>query len=313
MRSSIVVLCAVVFANLASAEDIRVLSWNVESDRPAARHFADGNSPATIAVQLTALQQSNGPYDLIALTEVLAANAQTYETAAEASGRDYLRFVSATGGTDRMVILVDEDRFTVDGGDAVELQSHESITFPSGLARRPLFVRLKDEENNNLEFIFMVNHLTRGNENNRRLQAEGLREWAQDQTLPIIAAGDYNFDFNFRNLTGNQAMAIFLDENVWDWVIANAMVESTSAGANQRTMVVANFVDTNWSDGNSQTDPNQRVDSFPGSILDFVFVAQGARKWRARSRAIVRANDFPDTADTSDHRPLEATFDPRSN
>ena len=40
-----------------------------------------------IAAELTALQQSNGPYELIALTEVLAANAQTFKTAAEVAVR----------------------------------------------------------------------------------------------------------------------------------------------------------------------------------------------------------------------------------
>ena len=41
-------------------------------------------------------------------------------------------------------------------------------------------------------------------------QAEGLREWARTQTLPIIAVGDYNFDYDFRTGTGNEAFAAFL-------------------------------------------------------------------------------------------------------
>lgn len=318
--SSAVALCATALSNQAIAEEIRVLSWNVESDRPgSSRHFADGNTPATIAAELTALQQINGPYDLIALTEVLADNADIYEAAAEAIGKEYLSFVSETGGTDRMVILVDEERFTVNDGNAVELESHESIDFPGGSARRPMFVQLEDSENNGLDFIFMVNHLTRNDRNdNRRIQAQGLREWAADQSLPIIAAGDYNFDFNFRNLTGNQAMAIFLDDvrngdSVWDWVIPTALIETVGTGADERTLVMANFVDTNWADNNRQTNAEQRVDRFAGSILDFIFVAQEAREWPAQSRVIVRENDFPDTADTSDHRPVEAIFDPTSN
>lgn len=60
--------------------------------------------------------------------------------------------------------------------------------------------------NNDMEFLFMVNHLTRGNQDIRRKQAEGLREWARLQTVPVIAAGDYSF----RNLTGNRSMAIFM-------------------------------------------------------------------------------------------------------
>lgn len=38
-----------------------------------------------------------------------------------------------------------------------------SVTFPGGNSRRPFLVELRDRENNNLEFAFMVNHLIRGN------------------------------------------------------------------------------------------------------------------------------------------------------
>ena len=42
-----------------------------------------------------------------------------------------------------------------------------------------------------------------------------------------------------------------------------------------------------------------------------VFVAQGARDWPARSSVVVREGDFPDDENTSDHRPVEAVFDPK--
>jgi len=45
-------------------------------------------------------------------------------------------------------------------------------------------------------------------------------------------------------------------------------------------------------------------------MLDFVFTAQGARDWKAGAKVIVRPGDFPDDERTSDHRPVEATFDP---
>jgi len=74
----------------------------------------------------------------------------------------------------------------------------------------PFYATLLDANNNNLELIFMVNHLTRSNTASRRTQARGLREWAEDQEVAVVAVGDYNFDFDIRNLTGNQSMAIFM-------------------------------------------------------------------------------------------------------
>ena len=136
-RLSIVALCFVVIANLASAEEIRVLSWNVESS---------GNDSTKISEHLTALQNDSEPYDLIALTEVKNSNASKYEDAVEVDSLDYKRFVSNTGGSDKMVILVRTDRFDLVNQNAVNLTSHEGVTFPGGSARRPMFVKLKDTE-----------------------------------------------------------------------------------------------------------------------------------------------------------------------
>ena len=38
------------------------------------------------------------------------------------------------------------------------------------------------------------------------------------------------------------------------------------------------------------------------SMLDFVFVANGAKEFEADCKVVVRENDFPDTDQTSDHR-----------
>lgn len=69
--------------------------------------------------------------------------------------------------------------------------------------------------------------------------------------------GDYNFDFDFRNLTGRNGR-----------------------------------------------------DRCRDSMLDFMFVDQGARDWKAAVVVIVQTGDFRDDERTSDHRPVEATFDP---
>ena len=66
------------------------------------------------------------------------------------------------------------------------------------------------------------------------------------------------------------------------------------------------LVDSNWADDRD----NPGKDRYPDSILDFVFVANGAKNWRGEADVIVREGDFPDSDKTSDHRPIIATFEP---
>ena len=124
-----------------------------------------------------------------------------------------------------------------------------------------------------------------GNADFRQKQAAGLREWARDQKLPIICIGDFNFDYNFANENGNEAFREFMRDGIWKWVKP------------------AEWIDTNWADRNEDG-----VDDYPGSMLDFVFVANGAREWKAESRVIVLDGDFPDDLMTSDHRPVRCVF-----
>lgn len=62
----------------------------------------------------------------------------------------------------------------------------------------------------------MVNHLARTN--TLRQQATGLKDWADQQQLPVIAVGDYNFDYNIDDDEGNQAMENMLAGDVWKWI-----------------------------------------------------------------------------------------------
>ena len=74
-----------------------------------------GNDADIISTQLERLQNAQGPYDLIALTEVRASNASDYEDAVEVGGLDYRTFISATGGGDRTMILFRTDRLNMVG------------------------------------------------------------------------------------------------------------------------------------------------------------------------------------------------------
>ena len=144
-----------------------------------------------------------------------------------------------------------------------------------------MFVRLR-ERDTRVEFIVMTNRFARVNTDLRSQQALGLREWARDQSVAIINIGDFNMDFDFPSQKGNDAFVEMLRDNVWQWV---RPIE---------------FIDTNWSDPDG--DGN---DNYPGSMLDFAFVAGPVTDWNPVCEVIVREGDFPDDRTTSDHRPIE--------
>jgi endonuclease/exonuclease/phosphatase family metal-dependent hydrolase len=240
---------------------MKFLSWNVESE---------GADPATIAKQLGDL----GRYDLIALTEVLPSAATDF---CSAFGDDYLFVLSETGRTDSMMLIYNKN--TLDFVRKFELHD---INFKNRY-RSPLVGHFRDALTGK-ELLVMVNHLARGSEKTRQIQAEKLVEWARDQTMPIVALGDYNFDYEFDTRQGNEAFRLFMKDNVWKWIEPYELI------------------DTNWYDNPQQPDGK---DDYPGSMLDFAFVAGSAKEWTTSCKVIVRDGDFPDDAKTSDHRPFE--------
>jgi hypothetical protein len=108
--------------------------------------------------------------------------------------------------------------------------------------------------------------------------------WARDQTLPVVALGDYNLDYVFDEKNGNEAFRLILKDNIWKWV--------------QPT----EWIDTNWFDNPERPDGK---DDYPGSMLDFAFVAGPAKTWEMKCNILVQPDDFPDDEKRSDHRPFE--------
>ncbi len=240
----------------------RALAWNVESEG------ADGG---VIASEL----QAFSGYDLFAFTEVLAEDTDRFEAAC---GDNFDSVVSRSGNNDRMQIVYNTKRFELVGSTELD-----DINFKYRY-RSPMVVMLKEIESEK-PFIVMVNHLARGKEEVRQTQAQELVNWAREQSLPVLALGDYNFDYIFSEERGNEAFSIFTRDGIFKWI---KPVE---------------LIDTNWYD----PEPDG-IDNYPGSMLDFAFVAQSAMEWECECRVIVREGDFPDDEMTSDHRPFEVTF-----
>ena len=242
----------------------RMLSWNVESEG------ADGT---VIGTQLAELNPEDH-YDVFALSEVLPKDLGKFRNAL---GKHYKYAYSKSGNNDRLEILYNENRF--------ELVRHFEIEEINLLKRyrAPLVVHLRERTNGD-EFLVMVNHLARGKAEMRQKQATMLMEWARDQTMPVFALGDYNFDYVFETKKGNPAFTNMMRDNIWRWIEPTEMI------------------DTNWYDDYKNPDGK---DDYPGSMLDFAFVAGPAKDWNSTVNVIVRDGDFPDDKTTSDHRPFE--------
>lgn len=291
------------FVNLcgaAHAEQFRLLAWNVESNRPSASQVSDAG---VIREQLTALLHAPATRaQIIALSEVEPKTVRDYKAAVAEGLETEVDFVtSASGGfrdADSLLLVVDAKRFAIE--DAFELHRYGGIAANfnvmeedsqdyGGLrARSPLVAKIRDKTGN-FSFWLIVNHLARGEADLRVDQAKALKKWAEDHAgEAVITAGDFNFDYVFETGKGNTAYDAMIEGNVWHWLKPDPLVDS------------------NWADDRDR--PGQ--DRYPGSILDFVFVANEAKKWKGESDVIVRPGDFPDTDKTSDHRPIIATFEP---
>lgn len=134
------------------------------------------------------------------------------------------------------------------------------------------------------EFLFVAIHLHRRSAAKRLSQARQLRDWASEQQLPIVATGDFNFDYEVPNGPGNAAFDELALGGVFEWEKPNSLVA------------------TQFSDSNSDgiNDHN--------SVLDFFWTANTAQQWTSSPEIVVRSGDFPDDNQTSDHRPIAVTL-----
>ena len=282
------------------ANEFRILTWNVESNRPESPPVSDAK---VIAAELTEmLSKPETASQIIALTEVEPKEFEIYRASvAKGLGTDVDFVTSATGGfreSDSMMLIVDASRFEIEttielhrfGGIKGNFNNSDDPGKPEYgryRARSPLIARII-EKSSSTPFWVVVNHLARGEAELRTDQARMLVKWAERLGEPAISAGDHNFDFDFKTQRGNPGFDAMLEGGIWSWVKPDPLIDS------------------NWSDDRRVTD--RRVDRYPDSILDFIFVANLAKSWSPKSIVIVRPGDFPDSDQTSDHRPILGTF-----
>jgi hypothetical protein len=236
---------------------LTLISWNVESG---------GALQPVVASRIAGFDQ----VDIWGLSEVLEADAEAFEFGAEeGENANFDSLLGTTGGADRLLLIWNADRFVRTGGG--------ELTEIAQAGRAPLYVQLQDRATGQ-EFIVMVNHLHRSNESARHIQAQMLNEWAANQPLPVVAMGDYNFDWDLDDGDEDHDRGYdFITANdVFVWLRPEELVTTQCSG---------------W--------PCRFT-----SVLDFFFVSGPARDWDGVAQIVVVDNDFPDDNTTPDHRPL---------
>jgi endonuclease/exonuclease/phosphatase family metal-dependent hydrolase len=190
---------------------------------------------------------------------------------------NFRSILGTTGGGDRLAIVYDSH--------LLQLISQEELTALSigGRVRAALIAQLRIRATDT-EFLFVVNHLYRSDEEARHEQAQMLNEWVKTQTLPIIAVGDYNFDYEVvggDNGNRDPGFDLMTADAAFVWI--------------RPDVIVATICSTRYN-----------------SVLDFIFVANDAVNWAVESSEILFAESepayCPDDDTTSDHRPVAATF-----
>jgi len=243
-------------------EPITVVTWNTELN----------DADITLIGDRIAASQN---VDLWGLVEVNRASYQsTLEQAAEVGeDADYGSVLGQSGGGDKLLALYNANRFTL-----IDSWEEDAIN-TTGSARAALVLQLRENANEQ-QFLFMVNHLYRSRDDERHKQAALLNDWAARQTLPVIAVGDYNFDWDLLDDQHDTGYDLMTAGGRFTWVRPETLVTTQCSG---------------W--------PCEF-----NSVLDFVFSAGAAQSWRAEAEILVGPGDFPDDNTTSDHRPVLARF-----
>lgn len=242
--------------------DIKVISWNVESGGASppifSRHFADMDD-----------------IDFYGLSEVTASwENQLVQNISRDETITYASILGTTGGADRLQIIYNSDRY-----DLVSSDELNDINI-NGRVRAPLIGTFKDKETN-VEFIVMVNHLYRSNEGARHQQATLINQWATSQPIPVIALGDFNFDWDVENGENDH-------DDGYDNMTANDVFKWVQPPTLMKTQCSPRY----------------------NSVLDFVFVSHSFRTTTNSSEILLTDNDYctTNTDNESDHRPIYASI-----
>jgi endonuclease/exonuclease/phosphatase family metal-dependent hydrolase len=242
------------------ASTLQIASFNLESG---------GAKIEQLLVDMTLV---NRDIDVWGFQEVQKDWADKIAAHLTARGQGHFQAVMGkSGGSDRLAIVFNSDKFNL-----VNYEELADINIGDRV-RAPL-VAMLEERKSGFSFLFMNNHLYRSNKSARHEQAHLINQWGRQQSLPFIAVGDYNFDYDIA--TGKRDLGYYklTAEAIFDWVKPDKLIKTQCS-----------------------TEYN--------SILDFIFVG-GPTRFKPESAFIHFQEESycMEDAIRSDHRPLSALF-----
>ncbi|WP_413168204.1 endonuclease/exonuclease/phosphatase family protein [Capilliphycus salinus ALCB114379] len=246
-----------------SATQLSVIGFNVESGDADPNYIANQYIKPIRGV------------DLWGFSEVQNQSwADRFESAIEINNQaDFKSLLGTTGNADKLAIVYNSNQLNL-------IKKEELNQINIGGSVRAALVGHFQVKSTGQEFLFMVNHLYRTNDRSRHEQARLLNRWAQKQTLPIIAVGDYNFDWDVKNGDSKRdpGYDLLTENDVFTWV--------------RPQEIIATHCSTRYN-----------------TVLDFVFISSRPKPISASSKILYPEADYcPDTPQKSDHRPVQATF-----
>lgn len=242
-------------------ESLGAVGYNVES----------GDAEVgTIAAKITEVEGEH----LWGFSEALDQSwLDAFATAADDGSQDFQTVLGSTGNQDRLGIVFDDT--------ALELIGTQELSDINvgGSARAPLVAEF-EVRSSGARFLFMVNHLWRTEADSRLQQAQMLNTWVANESLPVVAVGDYNFDWAVDDGENDHDAAydaMVVGDN-WVWVRPEELIPTQCSFSGQ-------------------------------AVLDFAFVGNGARSWPATSEILFPQNvNCVDDEFKPDHRPVRIDF-----
>lgn len=296
VRSLVSGLLFVGLTAAAQARPLEVMFWNLESPG----HGDDEGDKITADIDfITArIEQDFRTADVVGFCEVEPAWADKLEEALErATGEDFQFALGEAGGHDRLAVAWRTGRFVRDNATAGSPpQTVATIAGPFHVAgqrlrfRPSVYVQLRERDGLQ-PLTVCVNHFARSRPETgplvRRRQSLLLRSWLQQVSEPVVCVGDFNFDYHVeKGDERDSGYTVLTRDEQFRWVrYPDPLVPTQGEALNGK--------------------PFFRF----SSILDFVFAANGARQWPARSQVLTRPDDFNPEEKNSDHRPVRAVFE----
>lgn len=243
------------------SKNYSILYWNIE--------FSDID-PVSVSNQLIGL----GRYDLVALSGT--TKSMVYEQAMARNWPNRFGFIHGmTKKNDSSVVFYDKKRFNL-----VESSEVAAVASVNESQHAPFCVRL-NEYLGAQDLAVVMNTIASGDMDFQENQAAALREWARGQSMPLIALGQCDFDYERQAQRGNACFHAFIRDGVWEWV---KPVELSVAKGHGKKKGIEGYFDIGQ---------------------EFSFVGGAARDWSAEFRPAVRWRDFSGDKKTGEHRPVE--------